>query len=598
MDASQVVKTPPSTSPLCLSREVRSARWVVPAILLLVFAPALAWSATPAPPAPPAAMPAPPAAPPAEAPPPAAAASSGASAGDLIGPLTSQSVELDQALSSALAALEKKVRETVATWPKTAKPDEAEKVKNKLLEDWDDQATPLADDFKAHLLSSDQDLLTKLGVPSQLEGSLSQQMRSSRDGIVTAITEGLKKGRSQVQDLKSESTAEQASAKVEMALATAHKESVKASGEKLGVRNEALVAQSGGGLAAEVARQSPLLQKFKEDDDSQFLQQFSRETGLSKVIRCSWMDVPKRLRCLPQALLVSADDISEIHIYDLPVGKKVRVEAFTTGDKLPRTSPTSPSSPDECGQENQLACDVLTIDTKHGREAVIAVYKDRLFKPLYGGTGLRRRTGSAAKVLRKPDRQRLAILCSGAAQEIFVNVSIEPESREDDVRSIAVPIAYKRWGVETGAFFAFTTASDEELVFDPANQADGKRKVTGRRNTDSYSQQTGIFLSIFPRNYPAVGLGLGFHADSGRSASVYFGPTFRLRSLGEHGLATFSFGAAAVPLRRFPGVVNGNSYAADSADLQGKVQTVLKPYVLINLGFSFGPIDSAAQTGR
>jgi hypothetical protein len=356
-------------------------------------------------------------------------------------------------------------------------------------------------------------------------------------------------------------------------------------------------------LAAEVASQNTLVDEFKKNEDTQFVQQFSRETGLSKVIRCSWADVPRRLRCLPQALLLSADDISEIHIYDLPAGKKVRVEAFATVDKRSRTkSKDSSPSPDACGEENQLACDVRTIDTSKGREAVIAIYKDRLFKPLYGGSSLWRTEARAAEVLRKPDRRRLAILCSGAAQEIFVNVSIEAERgssiSEDNVRSVAVPIAYKRWGVETGAFFAFTTASDEELVFDPADQANGQRKVSGRRNTDSYSQQTGIFLSIFPRNYPAVGFGLGFHADSSRAASVYFGPTIRLRSLGEHGLATVSFGAAAVPVLRFPGVVDGESYAADSTALHGKVQTVIKPYVLINLGFSFGPIDSAAQTGR
>ena len=117
-------------------------------------------------------------------------------------------------------------------------------------------------------------------------------------------------------------------------------------------------------------------------------------------------------------------------------------------------------------------------------------------------------------------------------------------------------------------------------------------------STDKYTQETGIFLSVFSRDYPKVGFGLGFHTSSGRALSVYLGPTLRLRGLGEHALVTASAGLATIPVRRFPGIVTGKSYPADSSALDGRVVFRNGGYLLINLGFSFGPLDNGGSTSK
>jgi hypothetical protein len=117
--------------------------------------------------------------------------------------------------------------------------------------------------------------------------------------------------------------------------------------------------------------------------------------------------------------------------------------------------------------------------------------------------------------------------------------------------------------------------------------------VTQKINSDTYSQETGIFLSVFSRDYPKVGFGLGFHTSSGRAPSVYLGPTLRLRGLGEHALVTASMGLSVLPVRRFPGVQVGDSYDATSAVLAGKVIFKGGYYALINLE---GKIASGAAT--
>jgi len=522
-----------------------------------------------------------------------AAGSVASNADNLAGILTSQSLELDRGLSASLDAMAEKTQKIVATWPKEANPGEADKVHKKLLEGWDSQATAIGESLETLLLSADQKILAQLASSPQLEGGLSQQMRSSREEMSTALSEGLKSGRSEIEALTRDSTSDQASAAVQSALTKARKEIVKAISTNLGARSKALIASTQGALSLDIAREKVLQEKFKDDDDAEFLKQFNRETGLSKVVRCSWMDVPKRLRCLPDALLISADDISEIHIYDLPVGKKVTVKAFTGVDKFAK----GPCTKKRGDPPNRLTCDEREINTDQGREAVIAVYKNRTFFPLYGsswyGMGT---TIKAQSSMRQDDREKLSILVSGSSQEIFLNVAVEGEPSEDTVRSGSVPIAYKRWGFEGGAFFAFTTGTDQELVTEPGEN--GQVKVVRKADSDNYSQQTGIFLSVFPRNYPSLGFGLGFHTDSSRATSVYFGPTLRLRSLGEQGLVTFSAGLSSIPLRRFPGVEEGKSYDAGSTALQGRLETTVRPYVLINLGFSFGPVNNNAQAAR
>jgi hypothetical protein len=113
------------------------------------------------------------------------------------------------------------------------------------------------------------------------------------------------------------------------------------------------------------------------------------------------------------------------------------------------------------------------------------------------------------------------------------------------------------------------------------------------RKADKLAQETGIFLSLIPRNYPALGIAFGLATNSGRNPSVYFGPSARLRGFGGRGLASFSVGIVNRQIKVFPDVKPGQSYSPDAAVLKGSVESRLSGYFLINLGFTFGQIGAS-----
>jgi hypothetical protein len=536
--------------------------------------------------------------------------------------LAEQTVKVSQKLDEVLGDMQKKLGDDAKTWPEKVDATAAAKVKVTLSKDWNDQADAIAEALGGQLLSGDDTILKETGLSPDLEGTLGRELRSSRESIIESVKNSLGEGDKAFSSLKTDQVRKDAVKSVDDAFGEAKKVVLKGISKELKDRIQKLVPLLANSTAAASAQARLSENQAKEIEKDEFLKQYSSDTGLSKVVRCSWTDAEHRLLCLPQGLLLAADDVSEIRIQDLPPGKMVRVRALSVAASAAHQStgsanttnaaPKQGSDKDreadciEGSAQARLSCDQMTFDTKAQRSVAISVIKDRYFAPSYGG--FKSNLDEALKVLRGNGEQRpkLSLLVSGRTPEILIDIQVEGETASPEtVRSTAIPVAYKQWSFETGAFFAFTNVTDEELVTKPVAAATGapatapaQVMVTKKINSDTYSQETGIFLSVFSRDYPKVGFGLGFHTSSGRAPSVYLGPTLRLRGLGEHALVTASMGLSVLPVRRFPGVQIGDAYDTNSTTLAGKVVFKGGYYALINLGFSFGPIDNGDSKGK
>jgi hypothetical protein len=405
--------------------------------------------------------------------------------------------------------------------------------------------------------------------------------------------------------------------------------------------------------AAELAKRAERLQKQAEDD---YFQELNKATGFSRIVRCLYAvteGTPPNLTCAP-ALLVSAADIGEIVVRGFPTEQSVQVTAVASEDQAsirPRKgveadveARASISAPDTsqtiCGVDRAAAssvedvvdltnpfCDQVILPPRQGDAVFVSVYKDRRFAPRYGAMfGKQKSARAAFAKLRLPAvaapgskgtsdfqeraRLNLSILVSGGASQILVCVA--PETLAPACGSI--PVGYERWSVETGGFLAVSDLIDEELVTQPAEDSS---KVQVLRITDgsNYAQETGLWVSFVPRNYPGYGLGLGLVSDSDRPLSIYFGPSLRLRTFGHRGLASLNFGIALRSVDGFDGLRgclkrrdeascgHGFALSGDEGD-SNRVLTLSQTsplltaeeeyhtglFAAIQLGFSFGPI--------
>lgn len=330
--------------------------------------------------------------------------------------------------------------------------------------------------------------------------------------------------------------------------------------------------------------------------------------GVTGVVTCTWKDKtgndPSKLTC-GKKLLVSGDKVGVINVIGLPVDKKVRVWANAIDDKSQ-------------GTENDFTYDCT--DADHRPSLVVEVHKSRALVPTYGGVfGFRSNANAMREKEKKDDRadskragkadskeagkddsikKRLSLVLGSSAQEIEMGVEVG-EKNQSGFQAVSdqIEVVYERWGFETGGFVAISNLVDSELVTmaDPADKS--KLQVVKSRKTDRSSQETGIFLSLIPRNYPFLGLGLGLATSSGRNSSIYLGPSIRFLGLGNRGLASFSAGVVDRQVKVFPDAVSGQSYAQDSTVLKGSFESRLGGYFLINLGFTFGQIGSSGGSG-
>jgi hypothetical protein len=217
--------------------------------------------------------------------------------------------------------------------------------------------------------------------------------------------------------------------------------------------------------------------------------------------------------------------------------------------------------------------------------------------------GVYKRRAAAGKSLAK----RIKVRCAKDPRDCFrESASVIPLQLDGDSSRLfivaldddgqeavgVVHIGYERWRVEGGGFFALTQLVDEQVVLEADPEDATKRKVAKIRDSDSWAQETGVFLNFIPRNYEWIGGAIGFTASDNSPPSFYLGPTIRLRTFGDRGLASLFGGAVLRSVRRYPDLKPGVSYLADDKRLDGLPQMKGSWFVGIQLGFSFGPIST------
>lgn len=339
----------------------------------------------------------------------------------------------------------------------------------------------------------------------------------------------------------------------------------------------------------EVKRAAASVQKFVD----------AVERDFERVVRCTFTEKTGTLVC-DRALAVSAAEISTIEISGLPHGRRVTVSARAAKD-APSQEMNGKVDPESDfvvlmpGQADKVSIDV------HLRRAFNATYKEG-FKHSKEPENEDERI-RAAKSLREAreglglPRRSLVLIVSGRAPQIIVQVKVGEGTRTGELVTASLELGYARWGVDTGGFFAVATLSDEQLETEPTGSTDEPNMVTIKRRGggSDLSEDTGIFLNLVPKNYPIFGLGIGFSANKDQPNTFYFGPSVRLLSFRNRGVASFSLGGTVRSVKRFPGLDEGMKVSASDPRLEGKNQLKVAPYIIIQLGFSFGRIPGASD---
>jgi hypothetical protein len=406
---------------------------------------------------------------------------------------------------------------------------------------------------------------------------------------------------------------------------------------------------SGPSTGQQIAEVAAEIDKITKTHEAEYYQELRKTTGFSRVVRCV-LGANAVLACSPD-LRISAADVGEIVISNLPADKTVIVAALTADEILPAIQDPNPStnagtkaeksatafdtqvqrlqnqlnhhleehpqkdretnaSPFTCPSPSNsekewrkyLSCDEVVFAPGQGGTVLIGVYKGRRFRPVYGG--FVPNSENAFETLRGSNegnsgsRKGLSLLISGSVSQILLRVRVV---EDNTLATTTIPVGYERWGFETGGFFAITTLTDEGLIqqtsTDENTPANEKVEILRVTDTERISQETGIFLNFIPRNYPSLGIGIGFSSNSGQPISAYAGPSFRLRSFGQRGIANFSTGFAMRSVKRYPGVDRGDKFPVGSPLLNGQDEYHVAPYFLLQLGFSFGPIPGPEGNG-
>ncbi len=321
--------------------------------------------------------------------------------------------------------------------------------------------------------------------------------------------------------------------------------------------------------------------------------EFTKADGFARSVDCIWSTATEngaeigKLACKP-GLLVSGEQVSEIRISGLPQGA-VSVTAITSDQYSVRSKDYLSGS---CVDNQDLSCDHIDFPTVDPNPIVIAVHTTRALFPTWG-----RRRGlyltDAADALRplNTKRTKLSLLTGGTAPTI--NVKVKTEDGKE--ASAPVFVGFARWKIESGGFLAVSKLTDDEIVTEPNGT---QVKVNQIRRADNVAQDSGVFVNFVPQNYQSFGVSLGFATPPSRRMSVYLGPSIRVRTFGDRGLASLATGLTMRSVMRFRDAVRGSSYAADSLALHGVEQYRFHWFIGINLGFrigAFGPGEDEAK---
>jgi len=337
--------------------------------------------------------------------------------------------------------------------------------------------------------------------------------------------------------------------------------------------------------AEEAASTVRVAQQVLNDAERDAFAEFSKATGFARSVECLWGTKAENgvrravLACKP-GLLVSGEEVSEIRVLGVPSGVKVKVIAMHA-EELRQAAKCPPGD----GADN-LTCDELTIPAASPQPISIGVHTMRAVNPTWGGFW---GTLKNAKQILRPKnvhRTKLSLVNEGTPPTIAIGVTAGSE-----FAAAYIPVGYARWKIESGGFLSVSDQVDHEVVSTPVTGTTTV-KVSKIRDSDSVVQDSGIFVNFIPQNYQSVGVSLGFATPSNRRLSVYLGPTVRVRTFGNRGLAALAAGMAMRSVLRFPDVSLTDPIPTDSKVLQGREQFRFGWFVGINLGFrigAFGP---------
>ncbi|HXU34252.1 MAG TPA: hypothetical protein VN851_27075 [Thermoanaerobaculia bacterium] len=385
----------------------------------------------------------------------------------------------------------------------------------------------------------------------------------------------------------------------------------------------ALVESAGTSLASQtpndkVTEAAKTVQKFINDTEKNY----------KRVVSCHFVAAVGTLTC-DNALAVSGAEISTIEIDGLPNDKKVIVSARTAKDAPSgyiggAVDPESDSITLPPGYADKVSIDVYLrrlvrntyqqaadqfsklpiaevqgkaarngVDCPDSGNADARVKAAWVFRCVPAATGARAGFTSGGQVDQGDPAIRtfLALIVSGRSPRIIVQVKVVEDEQTTQLVTTPINLGYSRWGVDTGGFFAVAGLADEEVITEPSEMGMVKvRKIRGARD---YTQDTGILLTLVPRNYPVIGIGIGFSSNDEQANTFYVGPTLRFLTFENRAVASFSVGATMRSVKRFPGLPLDEPLAADDSRLEGKSQYKFGGYAMIQLGFAFGRIPGA-----
>lgn len=329
----------------------------------------------------------------------------------------------------------------------------------------------------------------------------------------------------------------------------------------------------------------------------------SVERDFARIVHCTYTEKTGTLVC-DRALAVSAAEISTIEISGLPHNQEVTVSAQAAKD-APTEIDNGQIDPESDfvvlppGRADKVSIDV------HLLRKWNATYKEGFLHPTTTSVGKEDRRVTAARSLRQLEakartpRRSLVLIISGRAPQITVQVKIGSGLEAGRLVTASLELGYARWGIDSGGFFAITALSDEKLATEPVegSTSPNKVKIKRRGGGSDLSEDTGIFLNLVPKNYPILGIGIGFSANENQANTFYLGPSIRLLSFRSRGVASFSIGATLRSVKRFPGLDEGMTVSASDPRLQGTSQIKVAPYAIVQLGFAFGRVPGA-QSGE
>jgi hypothetical protein len=361
--------------------------------------------------------------------------------------------------------------------------------------------------------------------------------------------------------------------------------------------------------AAEKVEQAQAAADEKVKEAATSVQKFidAVERDFARIVRCTYTATTGTLVC-DGNLAVSAAEISTIEVSGLPHDKRVTVSARAAKD-----APTE-------FQDGQIdpESDLIVLEPGEGDKVSIDVHLRRRYNPTYedgyshppdskppetkdnrviAAWSLREANGSQSddsSSTEPPHAPRhLILIVSGRAPKITVQVKVGDGKAPGQLVTASPELGYARWGVDSGGFFAITALSDEQLKTEPGTSPNTV-KIKRRGGGSDFSQDTGVFLNLVPKNYPIWGIGIGFSANKDQPNTFYLGPSLRLLSFRNRAVASFSLGTTMRSVKRFPGLNEGtDNVSATDPRLEGTNQLKFGPYAIVQLGFAFGRVPGA-----